>query len=73
MPAKETFANAATFRLTDKSAPRATLVMGALLCLMLVFTTSTVFVQQAWALQCFQIGIYLLGAVYRVKLRSGRP
>ena len=36
----------------------------ALLYLMLVFTTCSVFVQEAWALQSFQIGIYLLVAAH---------
>ncbi len=35
-------------------------VVGALLFLLLVFTTVTVFVREAWAPQCFQIGIYAL-------------
>jgi O-antigen ligase len=35
---------------------------GALLVLLLVFATSTVFIRQAWAIQSFQIGIYALVA-----------
>jgi O-antigen ligase len=47
--------------------------VGALLIVLLVFTTSTVFVQQAWALQSFQIGIYAVVAVYLlIGLRKGR-
>lgn len=48
------------------SARRKLLFIGAPLLLLLIFTTSTVFVQQAWALQSFQIGIYLLVAGYLV-------
>jgi len=40
------------------------LVTGALLFLLLVFTTATVFVRGAWALQSFQIGIFALVAAY---------
>jgi hypothetical protein len=43
------------------------------LLLLLMFSTSTVFVQQAWALQSFQIGIYVLLAVYLLAgIRKGR-
>ena len=38
--------------------------VGTLLCLLLFFTTATVFVQQAWPLQAFQIGIYAVVAGY---------
>jgi O-antigen ligase len=38
--------------------------IGALLFLMLVFGTCTVFVREAWALQSFQIGVYAVLAVY---------
>ncbi len=41
-------------------------VVGALLFLLLIFTTATVFVRAAWALQAFQIGIYALVAGYLV-------
>jgi len=48
-------------------------VVSVLLCLMLIYTTCTVFVQQAWALQSFQIGIYLLVAGYLLSgIRHGR-
>ena len=43
---------------------RAQIAIGATLIVLLMFTTCTVFVQQAWALQSFQIGIYALVAVY---------
>ncbi|MGD0911740.1 MAG: O-antigen ligase family protein [Terracidiphilus sp.] len=39
-------------------------VVGACLFLLLLFSTFTVFVKQAWALQSFQIGIYVLLAGY---------
>ncbi len=42
------------------------MVTGVLLFLLLAFATATVFVREAWALQCFQIGIYILLAVYLV-------
>ena len=42
----------------------ASVLVGALLFLLLIFTTSTVFVREAWALQSFQIGIYTLLAAY---------
>ena len=38
--------------------------MGACLFVLLVYSTATVFVRDAWALQSFQIAIYLLVAVY---------
>ena len=39
-------------------------VVGACLILLLVYSTATAFVQDAWSLQSFQIGIYALLAVY---------
>jgi hypothetical protein len=41
-------------------------VVSSCLFLMLVFSTSTMFVREAWALQSFQIGIFTLVAVYMV-------
>ena len=38
--------------------------VGWLLLLLLAFTTCTVFVRQAWALQAFQIGVYLVVAAH---------
>lgn len=50
---------------------RTHLVVGALLLLLLFFTTATVFVKQVWALESFQIGIYALVAGYLLlKLRE---
>jgi hypothetical protein len=43
---------------------RSTGIVGALLFVLLVFTTTTIFVRAAWPLQCFQIGIYALVGVY---------
>ena len=51
-------------RAGDKSGLRARVTAGILLFLLLIFTTVTVFVQAAWALQSFQIGIYALVAAY---------
>jgi hypothetical protein len=52
---------------------RAPLVVGACLFLLLVFSTVTVFVQDAWALQSFQIGIFaLLAAYFLVGIRRGK-
>ena len=49
---------------SDKGPRHAPVIIGALLFLLLFFTTSTVFVREAWALQSFQIGIYALVAGY---------
>ena len=43
---------------------RAPVIVGVCLLLLLIFSTTTVFVRDAWALQSFQIGIYALLAVY---------
>jgi len=45
---------------------RAPTVVAVCLFLLLVFTTATVFVKDAWALQSFQIGVFALLAVYLV-------
>ena len=48
-------------------------MLGVCLLLLLAFCTATVFVQAAWALQSFQIGIFALLVVYFVAgVRSGR-
>jgi O-antigen ligase len=40
---------------------------------LLVFTTTTVFIPEAWPLQCFQIGIYaLVGAYLLLGIRRGK-
>jgi O-antigen ligase len=47
-------------------------IVGGLLFLLLAFTTATVWVRQAWAIQCFQIGIYALVIVQLIEdLRRG--
>ena len=46
-------------------------IVAACLFLLLVFSTATVFVKDAWALQSFQIGVFALLAVYLVA-RIGR-
>jgi len=43
---------------------RASVIVGICLFLLLVFSTTTVFVRDAWALQSFQIGVYSLLATY---------
>ena len=50
--------------MADRNLPYTEIVAGALLFLMLVFATSTVFVREAWAMQSFQVGIYAILAVY---------
>lgn len=52
-----------------RSAP---LQVGVCLSLLLAFTTATVFVRDAWALQAFQIGIFVLVAVYLLAGIRGR-
>jgi hypothetical protein len=48
-------------------------VAGVCLFVLLVFSTATVFVRDAWALQSFQIGVFALLAVYLVLgIRHGR-
>jgi len=48
-------------------------IVGVCLLALLAFCTATVFVQAAWALQSFQIGIFVLLAVYFVAgVRSGK-
>lgn len=52
---------------------RTPVVVGVCLFLLLAFTTATVFVQDAWALQSFQIGVFALLAVYLlVGIRRGK-
>jgi hypothetical protein len=47
--------------------------MGWLLLVLLAFTTATVFVREAWALEAFQIGIYSLLAGYLMATWRGSP
>lgn len=52
---------------------RALIFVGAPLLLLLMFTTATVFVRDAWALQSFQIGMYILVAAYLIAgMRRGK-
>src|ERR1039457_6122098 len=52
---------------------RTPVVAGVCLFLLVAFSTASVFVRDAWALQSFQIGIYALLAVYLlVGMRHGR-
>lgn len=43
---------------------RTTIAVGACLFLLLVYSTATVFVRDAWAVQSFQVGVFALLAVY---------
>jgi len=52
---------------------RTPVVVGVCMFLLLIFSTATVFVRDAWALQSFQIGIYaLLGVYLVVGIRRGK-
>lgn len=52
---------------------RMPLVAGVCLFFLLAFSTATVFVKDAWALQAFQIGVFALLAVYLVAgIRNGK-
>jgi len=42
----------------------AVIATGATLVLLLIFSTSTVFVQESWPVESFQIGVYALTATY---------
>jgi O-antigen ligase len=43
---------------------RASIATGAALLLLLIFSTSTVFVQELWPVESFQIGVFILTATY---------
>jgi hypothetical protein len=43
---------------------RALIASGATLVLLLIFSTSTVFVQELWPVESFQIGVFILTAIY---------
>ncbi len=51
----------ASERTRDRRAP---IAIGAALILLLVFATSTVFIQASWPVDAFQIGVYAVTAVY---------
>jgi len=56
-----------------KADRRTPVVAGAGLILLLVYATATVFVRDAWALQSFQIGVFVLVAVVlAASIRTGR-
>ncbi len=56
--------------ITERGSPKGTkdgrtqIVIGAALVLLLIFATSTVFIQASWAIDSFQIGIYAITGVY---------
>jgi O-antigen ligase len=64
LPATNIRAHARLDGPADTDHSYASVVVGALLFLLLIFTTATVFVRKAWALQSFQIGMYSLVAAY---------
>jgi hypothetical protein len=64
LPVKTIRANARLLFWRVMAGRRTTMAVSACLILLLVFSTSTAFVQDAWPLQSFQIGIYALVAVY---------
>jgi hypothetical protein len=64
LPLKTIRAYAGSIALRVTTAGRASTVVGACLILLLVFSTATAFVRDAWPLQFFQIGIYALVALY---------
>ncbi len=66
MHLKYLFSNGKSNHPSDERESRLNLIVGLPLFLLLVFTTGTVFVKQAWALQSFQIGIYVLVAAVLV-------
>lgn len=56
-----------------KQGRQAPITVGACLFFLLVSCTATMFVKDAWAAQCFQIGIFvLLGAYLLIGLRHGK-
>ena len=57
-------ANAGLDKRADAANGRTPVVVGVCLFLLLVFSTATIFVRDAWALQSFQIGIFALLAMY---------
>lgn len=61
---KDARANTRSGEIASGSLSYTDVAAGALLFLILVFGTCTVFVREAWALQSFQIGVYAVLAVY---------
>jgi O-antigen ligase len=64
LPVKTIRANAKLIAWRVKAGRRMPTAVGACLILLLIFSTATAFVQDAWSIQSFQIGIYALVAVY---------
>ena len=58
--------DAGTVRLASTSLRLNPKVIGVCLFLFLTYATATVFVREAWALQSFQVGIFVLLAIYLV-------
>jgi O-antigen ligase len=58
-------------RLEVKASRRTAFVAGSCLMFLLVFSTATVSIRDAWAVQCFQIGIFALLAIYLLIIRQG--
>jgi hypothetical protein len=57
----------------NQASGRTPAVVGACLLFLLAYSTATVFVRDAWALQSFQIGVFVLLAVYLlVGIRDGK-
>jgi O-antigen ligase len=66
-------ANAGLDKPADTANRRTPGVVGVCLLLLLVYSTVSIFVRDAWALQSFQIGIYALLAVYLLlRIRRGK-
>ena len=64
MPVVPIYETAGAANAAAASARRTPVVVGVCLFLLLVFSTVTVFVRDAWALESFQIGIFALLAAY---------
>jgi hypothetical protein len=58
--------DAGTLRPVSTSLPHSSKVVGGCLFLFLIYATATVFVRAAWALQSFQIGVFLLLGIYLI-------
>lgn len=57
----------------DRESRGALIAIGAPLALLLIFSTSTVFIQASWPVDCFQIGVYGLTGAYLISgIRRGR-
>lgn len=73
VPEEQVHAESAKVGTSASASRRITASIRAFLFLLLCYTTVTVWVRQAWALQCFQIGIYSLIVVQIIRgWRHGR-